>query len=213
MGRLAYPAAGRRVLSSDAVDWNVTKRVDPWLIDRIFDRALGWAVPADAAPVVRGLAPDGNPTYTVTVGEINVIVWEIRDGGDGDVRDAPAGRLAARVEFLGITIRDPAALLTDGDRWTGLPSCGLNAAGQPTLNTAFPISPSFPVDLARRQLMVCIGTLVMQAQLLLDTWRRNSGAPPRIPVPARTTGVPDRSRATGITAVVGAFLGALAGSG
>jgi hypothetical protein len=211
MGRLAYPAGVRRVLSSDAVDGNVAKGVDPWLIDRIFDRALGWAVPVDAAPVVRGVAPDGNPTYTVTVGEINVIVWEIRGGDGGGVRDVSAGRLAARVEFLGITIRDPAALLTDSYRWTGLPSCGLNEAGQPTLRAAFPVSPSFPVDLARRQLMVCICTLVMQAQLLLDTWRRNSGAPPRIPAPASTNGVPDWSRATGIAAVVGAFLGAHAG--
>jgi hypothetical protein len=192
------------VLSSDAVDWNVTKRVDPWLIDKIFDRALGWQVPADAAPVVQGVTHDGNPTYTVTVGEINVIVSEIRGWDDGVARDVSAGRLAAKVEFLGITIRDPAALLTDSYRWTGLPSCGLNEAGQPTLNTAFPISPSFPVDLARRQLMVCIGTLVMQAQLLLDTWRRNSGTPQRIPALGS-----DWSK--GIVAV-GAFLGALAGS-
>ena len=164
---------------------------------------LGWQVPADAAPVVQGVAHDGNPTYTVTVGEINVIVWEIRGwDDDGVARDVSAGRLAAKVEFLGVTIRDPAALVTDSYRWTGLPSCGLNEAGQPTLNTAFPISPSFPVDLARRQLMVCIGTLVMQAQLLLDTWRRNSGTPARIPAVG-----------TGIVAVVGAFLGALAGAG
>jgi hypothetical protein len=206
IGHLGYPAAGRRVLSSDAVDWNVTKRVDPWLIDKIFDRTLGWEVPADAASVVQGVAHDGNPTYTVTVGEINVIVWEIRGWDDYEgARDVSAGRLAAKVEFLGITIRDPAALVTDGYRWTGLPSCGLNEAGQPTLNTAFPISPSFPVDLARRQLMVCIGTLVMQAQLLLDTWRRNSGAPQQIPA-----GISDWSK--GIVAVVGAFLGALAGA-
>lgn len=189
------------------MDWKGPTRSRTWLIDKVFDRGLGWDIPAEAAPVTPSLAQDGNPTYTVTVGEINVICWEIREWEDDGVeRDVSAGRLAAKVEFTGITIHNPSALLTDGYRWNGLPSCGFNAAGQPTLHTAFPISETFPVDLARRQLMVCIGLLVQQAQTLLTAWRGNAVKPTQPTARQRDWGT-----AKGVAAVVGAFLGALTG--
>jgi hypothetical protein len=157
-------------------DWNPPSPIETWVLDKIFDPEQGWTISSDDAPVKRITAEeDGNPNYVVSIGRINVWTWEVHHWNPGAVRNVSAGRLVARVAFTGITITDPTILLSSTYKATGLPSYGINEGdGQPALHAAFPIAPGFPVDLARRQLMVCIGTLAADAEECLQNWNKQS---------------------------------------
>ena len=81
-------------------------------------------------------------------------------------------------------------------------------SGQPTLHTGFPIAAGFPVDLARRQLMVCMGLLSLNARDLLNAWNQNSATPQPNSTPRREV---DWSAREGIASVAATFLRGLLG--
>lgn len=184
------------------MDWDSPKTIDTWVLDKIFDRSDGWNVPADEVPVQRmTTATDGNPNYRVTIDEIEIITWEVHRWLDVE-RNVSAGRLVARVQFNNITISNTHAFLTDTYSWNGLPAFGISPEGQPSLHTGFPIAPGFPIDLARRQLKVCMGLLAIQSRDLLTAWNRGTSTPQQ---PIDWTGV------EGIASTAGTFLRALLG--
>ncbi|MFI6054523.1 hypothetical protein ACIBCO_31085 [Streptomyces violascens] len=185
------------------MDWNIPEPMGTWVLDKIFDPADGWDMPAAVVPVNRTQSSDGNPNYLVTVDGIIIRAWEAHRWGEGVERAVTAGRLAARVEFTGITIHDFRALLTDNFSWSGLPAFGFNSASnQPSLHTGFPIAAGFPVDLARRQLKVCMGLLAITSRELLTAWNQTTATPQR---------VRDWSTAEGIASVAATFLRGLFG--
>ena len=145
-----------------------------WVIDDVFDAEHGWPLAADQAAVSQLRNDTGHITYNVKMDGVNVTVWEIHRWKDSPSRDTPAGRIATRVQFSGITIHDPTELLRISYNTSGYPSLGVNKEGQPTLHIAFPITPSFPVEVARRQVLTCIGILVVEANELLALWRKNA---------------------------------------
>ncbi|MEU2511542.1 hypothetical protein [Streptomyces syringium] len=152
--------------------------METWVLDKIFDRSDGWDVPAAEVPISRVIHHgDGNPNYLITIDGITVRAWEAHRWNPGVERTVSAGRLAARVEFTGITILDPRVLLVDSFSYDGLPAFGINAVGQPSLHAGSPIAVGFPVDLARKQLMVCIGLLAITSRELLTAWNQAAPTP------------------------------------
>ncbi|HEY2519831.1 MAG TPA: hypothetical protein VGJ19_06950 [Streptosporangiaceae bacterium] len=196
------------------MDWDPqpVEEIDAWVLDEIFDRAKGWTIPEEQASLKRIISMNGVPTYIVKVGDIEVVAWEQHVWADAAVHSVSAGRLCATVAFTGITIHTPQKLLEATFDGKGIPSYGMNKAnGQPTLHTAFPIAPNFPVDIARRQLMVCIGTLVKEASTLLVSWSKNSG-PAKQPADRDQAKKPANwDQARNIAAIAGTFLRAFAG--
>jgi hypothetical protein len=102
-------------------DWDPSPTIETWILDKIFDRDNGWAISHDDAPIKRITAIDGNPNYIVSVGRIEITVWETRYWEPGTNRTVSAGRLIARVDFTGITITNPTALLSSTYIASGLP--------------------------------------------------------------------------------------------
>lgn len=145
-----------------------------WVIDEVFDRNSGWPLPADQAAITLVRNKSGYITYNVKMDDVNVQVWEIHRWKNSPNRDMPAGRIATRVQFTGIRIGDPAELLRITYKTSGFPSLGVNEKGQPSLHIAFPVTPSSPVDVVRRQIMTCVGILVVEATELLELWRKNA---------------------------------------
>jgi hypothetical protein len=168
--------------------WNRVSEDLPetWLLDSIFDRDLGWSVPEDEAPIQRNLGKNRNPYYSIKVGRVLVQCWETRSWEDGDgASPVEAGRLVAVVYFSGLELSSvgPSLLANITFDTKGLPAFGIDREdGQPSLHAAFPVWPDFPVDVARRQLMLCIGLLVDQAEGLLQVWREDEGAENVAPV-------------------------------
>ncbi|MFK0050430.1 hypothetical protein ACIQU4_41295 [Streptomyces sp. NPDC090741] len=184
------------------MDWDEPRPIETWVLDKIFDRADGWNIPADEVPIQRiTSAADGNPNYLVTIDGIEIVTWEVHRWLDVE-RNVSAGRLVARVQFNNITIRNTHALLTDTYNWNGLPAFGVSPEGQPSLHTGFPIAPGFPVDLARKQLKVCMGLLAIQSRDLLTAWNRNATTPQQ---------TIDWTRAEGVASIAATLLRAFLG--
>jgi hypothetical protein len=152
--------------------------------------------------VKRSIAKDGNPVYSVMVDDTNVAAYEQHVWAPGASSSVSAGRLCAIVVFTGITINKPQNLLGATFDTRGLPSFGMTKEGQPTLHTAFPIAPGYPVDFARRQLMVCMGILAQEANRNLTAWRN---------LPAQVQRSANVDRAKNVATVAGTFLRAFAG--
>lgn len=181
------------------------------ILDDIFDSAKGWTFSTVQVPLQRRTRPDDIPWYVASVDGIPVEVYEITRWGEGVSRSAPAGRLQAITTFRGISLTNP--MLTGMLRGTfnarGLPSWGLNQEGLVTLQATFPYSPGFPLDIARKQLMVCMGLVAEEAREQLQAWNRNSGSGV-IDWEKVKAGV-DWEKVKGVASVVGALLRAFAG--
>ena len=194
------------------MDWepHPLKEIETWVLDEIFDRARGWEIPEEQVPVKRILAKgDGNPNYILTVDSIEIYTYEIHRWIEGSgARSVSAGRLCTKVQFTGITIQNMQPLLTDTYQNNGLPSYGIGQTGQPTLHAAFPIAPKFPADIARRQLMVCMGNLAEVASELLVAWSKNSAQSKNSPQSQRPV---DWDRAKNVASVAGTLLRSIGG--
>lgn len=146
------------------------------VLDDIFDPAKGWPFSPAQVPLQRSLAQDGNPYYVATVDGIPLEVFEQNRWQEGLSRKAPAGRLVVMTSFVGVEINNPEALLIAAFDMRGLPSFGLDPQGRPTLQAAFPYAPEIPLEIARKQLMVCMGLVAEQANELLRAWGQKSGS-------------------------------------
>ncbi|MEU6370043.1 hypothetical protein ABZ876_31060 [Streptomyces sp. NPDC046931] len=162
------------------MDWDPPRPTETWVLDKIFDRTDGWNYSAGDVPIRRVIhLADGTPNYEVTVDGIAIYTRELHRWKEGIERNVSAGRLVAVVQFTGITIHDPQKLLVATYETSGSPAFGISPQGQPSLHTGFPIAPGFPVDLARRQLMVCMGLLAAESRELLTAWNQNPVTPQR----------------------------------
>jgi hypothetical protein len=169
------------------------------VLDDIFDPAKGWPFSPAQVPLQRSTAHDGNPYYIATVDGIPLEVFEQNRWKEGVSRKAPPGRLVVYTSFTGVEITNPKALLIGAFDARGLPSVGLNPQGRPTLQAAFPYAPEIPLEIARKQLMVCMGLVAEQAAELLRAWNQKSG--------------PDLGTVETIASIAGAFLSAFTESG
>ena len=129
------------------------------LLDAIFDPQKGWEYSPSHVPLKRIIGDDGNVNYAVTVDDNVIMVCEQSELKGGEDSDEPANRLVAKVYFTGLEISDALAFLQSNAGTSGLPAWGLDGDGDLTLQTAFPISADFPVEWARKQLLVCMALL------------------------------------------------------
>jgi hypothetical protein len=63
----------------------------------------------------------------------------------------------ARITFTGVDITDPNVLLNSNYSSCNLLVWAIDDEGELCMQAGFPVGPDFPVDLARRQLQVCMG--------------------------------------------------------
>ncbi len=137
------------------------------LLDNIFDPAKGWGYSANQVPLKRVLSSDGNVNYSVTVDEHIIMVCEQREWKEGSTSRVPANRMVAKVYLTGLEITDASVFLRASAGSSGLPAWGIDADGDLTLQTAFPITDDFPIEWARKQLLVCMGLLAEATQEFL----------------------------------------------
>jgi hypothetical protein len=205
------------------VEWDADPdEIRTWVLDAVFDPEQGWDVPAEQAALTRTLSSDLNPNYQITVDGIVVSCYEKHRWDESARSSSPAGRLCARVVFTNAVIHRPLGVLADNWAFDGLPGFGVDPEGRLSLHTGIPIARGFPVDLARRQLMVCIGVLADTANNLLRAWAEADRAAPAQPGPGQAGRRPpapaptprksaDWDRARNVASVAGKFLGALIG--
>jgi hypothetical protein len=184
------------------MNWDSQKPQRTILLDDIFDSEKGWDFSNDQVPIKRTVNADGNTVYTVTVDEIVVTTFEQSKWKDGVIRSVSANRLVAMVKFTGINITNPTALLLGSFRAKGLPSFGVDDSGSLYLHTGFPIAPDFPLDLARKQLMVCMGLLAEEAAANLQVWTKRP----------KTKADFDWDTAKKVASIAGTFLRAFLGT-
>ncbi len=179
----------------------MTKSNSTILLDDIFDPKKGWGFSVQEVPLQRASADDGNPYYLLTVDGIEIIAFEQSTWEAGVVRSVPASRLVVMTIFEGYKLSDANALLSGSYDARGLPSFGINEDGQITLQTAFPIAKGFPIDLARKQLMVCMGIISEESKELIRAWNENVDSEF------------DWRKAKNVASVAGTFLRAFLGVG
>jgi hypothetical protein len=166
------------------------------VLDEIFDPAKGWPFSAAEVPLQRTETPDG-PQYLATVDGVPIRVFEQSRWKEGVSRKTSPRRLGALTAIGDVNITNPNALLTACFDTLGLPSFGLDPQGNPTLHAAFPYEAEIPLDVARKQLMVCMGLLSEQSRELIQAWNSASST---------------WQVAEGVASVAGAFLRAFSGS-
>lgn len=181
------------------MDWNRPERISTIVLDNIFDSAKGWDFTNDEVPLKKGYT-DGNPYYSVTVDTISIAVFEQSKWKEGIVSTVSAGRLVARTKFIGIVLKDPTALLRADKETCGLPSFALDEENNIYMQISFPIASGFPVDLARKQLMVSLGLIAQEAKNYLRLWTKK-----------KTNSDFDWETAKNVAFVTGRFLSAFLG--
>lgn len=202
------------------MEWDADPaEIKTWVLDAVFDAEQGWDMPAQQAPLRRVLASDLNPNYDITVDGIVITCYEKHHWDASAKSSSPAGRLCAKVVFTNSSIHAPMGVLADNWAFDGLPSFGVDPQGRLSLHTGFPIARNFPVDLARRQLMVCIGILADTSNNLLRAWaeaneaaqaRAQAGSGQARSQPAAKKSA-DWDKARNVASVAGRFLGAFLG--
>ncbi|RMF59942.1 MAG: hypothetical protein D6748_05235 [Calditrichaeota bacterium] len=170
----------------------------PLLVEDIFNPDKGWAFSAREVPIETGHAHDGNPYFIVNVDGIEILVFQITEWKEGVSSNVSPQRIVAMTTFPGIEITDPKAFLQANNITHGLPLYGVNDEGIPTMETAFPVSDDFPVEIARGQLQVCLGIISEEARDFLKGVGENEKSF-------------DWGTAQEVAKVAGVFLGALLG--
>jgi hypothetical protein len=206
--RVQCPRCGRPVLVP-AQDPITAEIVDDrrLLVEHIFDPRQGWDYDPDLVPVTRSAAVDGNPLFTVNVDGIFISVWQVTRWKEGHESNVSPWRLICKCWLTGYTMTDATAFLTDNHAMCGLPCFGLDSDGTITLQSAFPISRTFPVGLARKLMLTSLGLIAHNANNMIQAWSGNR-APASAP---QGSGGPGFSwEAAGkVAKVAGMFLGAL----
>jgi hypothetical protein len=144
------------------------------LVEKIFDPKSGWPYESSLVPVEKKMFDD-TPNFHVVVDELTLVVWQITKWEDGSESEHSPDRIVIRMDFSGIEISDPAAFLHSNYDASALPSWAIDEKdGQPALQAAFPVSADYPLDLARRQTIVCMGIVAEQAAEALAAWEQNA---------------------------------------
>ena len=150
------------------------------VLDDLFDPAKGWPFSANQVPLIRRAAPDGNPFYTLTVDGIELQVAEKKEWAEGVVSRVAPTSLIVLAYIMGVTITDASALARGNANTFGLPALGIDGDGDVTITAALPFEEGFPVDLLRKQVMVCIGLVVETTAGLLLAWNDPANSQQRV---------------------------------
>jgi hypothetical protein len=148
------------------------------VLDQIFDPLRGWTFTETQVPLTRSVEIDGSVCFTAFV---DGIVIEVREQPERTIQGSPAipaSRLIAQTTVLGVKLSNPTALLNASFDTCGLPSIGVDRQGRISLQAAFPYSYIIPVEIARKQLMVCLGTIADEANELLQALGENADTRP-----------------------------------
>lgn len=137
----------------------MSKSKSKLLVEDIFDPHTGWSFSENEVPVRSCNAEDGNPVFFVDVDGIEILVFQISEWEAGTKSNIAPHRIVAMVSIADIEITDPSLFLRHNNMSHGMPAYSIDEEGDLTIETAFPIGPNYPVDLARRQLMVCMGLI------------------------------------------------------
>lgn len=157
------------------MDWEPKSASGTSLLDAIFDPSQGWRFSPQHVPVSRHVGEDGSPYYSVNVDGTWMAVYEQTRWAEGVQRTVPANRLVVSTLFQNIVVKDPSALLRECLAHRGLPSYGLHSDGSLYLCSAIPIGSELPVDIARRQILACMGLVAEQAAQSLRNWNASPG--------------------------------------
>jgi len=149
------------------------------LVEEIFDPEQGWNYSQNQVPVQKNSAPDGNPCFIVDIDGIEMAVFQQNKWKDSVDSHINPMRIVTITTFRGINLRNAKALLNGNYDSSGLPNFGLNDSGEIVLQAAFPVGPDFPVELARKQLQVCMGLISEDATGLLQSWNANTQEAPK----------------------------------
>jgi hypothetical protein len=160
------------VKGQNIMTWDPPESRSTIVLDDIFDPAKGWSFSSAQVPVQRNIHASGNPWYLVTVDEIPLGVFEKSAWADGIISSVSPNRVVVRAMFTGFTLKEPRGLLRGSHESCGLPSFGLDEQGNITLQAAFPIGLGYPPDLARKQVMVCMGLIAEEMKEKLAAWNR-----------------------------------------
>ncbi|WP_350348201.1 hypothetical protein ABIQ69_16455 [Agromyces sp. G08B096] len=161
------------------------------VLDDLFDPAKGWPFSANQVPLTRRAAPDGNPFYHLVVDGIELQVAEKKEWEDGVTSRVAPTRLVVLAYIMGVTITDATVFASANADTFGLPALGIDGDGDVTIAAAIPFEDGFPLDLLRKQLMVCIGLVVETTAGLLLVWNTPDDARQRVDweAAARVAGV------------------------
>ncbi len=143
------------------------------LLPAIFDAKQGWTYSAEEVPLSWGEPPNEGGFVVVTVDGREIVCAErIAEGDEG----SPAQhRLVAFLAFSGIAVSDPKVLLQENLDKQGLPAWGLDEDGDLTLSASVPVGPAIPLDVVRRQLLVCLGLIAEAVDKILDAVNAAAG--------------------------------------
>jgi hypothetical protein len=133
------------------------------LIRDIFDPRRGWNyAPED---ILLREEYDGEVLYYVVVlyGVVMAVYQTANPWGEGwpDLV-VVASTLEGPSEY------DPTSLLGCNSAAAGFPSIGVDEDGQTVVQASFPLSPNFPVYLARKQVVTCLGAVASRVSELLE---------------------------------------------
>ena len=143
------------------------------LLDDIFDPSKGWDSSIHQGSLQRKVSDDGSSRYTITVDGIWMVASEVTSWKGGVTVNLPPNRLLVMTVLPGVNV-PPLAVLRMGFEARGLPSFGVNDKGMIVLLAAFPISPGFPLDWARKQLMLCMEYVSECACRLMEASEKKS---------------------------------------
>jgi len=175
------------------------------LLDDVFDPDKGWPFSPHKVPISRAASEDGNPYYAVSVDGVEVVVFEIRNWEPGVQSNVAPTRLVAMTAITGVSIDNPLALLSGTASSRGMPALGIAEDGSVQLFASVPIAEGFPVDWARKQLMVCMGLVAEDTRELLRAWNQDDA-------PAASGEEFDWDTAKNIASVAGSLLRAFVGT-
>ena len=131
----------------------------PRLVDRLFDPKQGWSESQDTMPVTRVLTSQGLHAFVVHVQGYPCTVFQVDQWHPKSSMQTPANRIVARALIADKQVVNALAFLKTNFEMAGLPSLSVDPDGAIYLQCAFPADEDFPVGLARKQLLNCLGLL------------------------------------------------------
>lgn len=146
------------------------------VLPAVFDESQGFWFSPEEVPVQWGEAPDHNPVAIVTVDGHEIVCAEKTAWTDDDSSGPAPHRIVAFLAFSGIAVSDTKMLLHENLGTHGLPAWGLDEEGDLTLSASVIVGENIPLDVTRRQLLVCLGLISEAVEKILDAV--NAETPP-----------------------------------
>lgn len=147
------------------------------VLPAVFDEAEGFWFGPDEVPIQWGEAPDANPVAIVTVDGHEIVCAEKTAWTNDDASGPAPHRIVAFLAFSGIAVSDTKVLLQENLGTHGLPAWGLDEEGDLTLSASVIVGEAIPIDVIRRQLLVCLGLISEAVDKILMAVNAEAPAP------------------------------------